>query len=50
MSTESENYTEVSFEGYGPSGIAFFIDCCNNNRTVSNVEAITNLKLGTKVL
>ena len=53
MSTESENYTEVSFEGYGPNGIAFFIDCStdNNNRTVSNVRAIFNKfggELGTK--
>jgi len=53
MSTESENYAEVSFEGYGPSGIAFFIDCStdNNNRTVSNVRAIFNKfggELGTK--
>ena len=41
-SSDSENYTEVSFEGYGPSGIAFFIDCStdNNNRTVSNIRAI----------
>ncbi|MBH08338.1 MAG: YebC/PmpR family DNA-binding transcriptional regulator [Flavobacteriales bacterium] len=53
MSNEAENYTEVSFEGYGPSGIAFFIDCStdNNNRTVSNVRAIFNKfggELGTK--
>ena len=53
VSNESENYTEVSFEGYGPSGIAFFIDCStdNNNRTVSNVRAIFNKfggELGTK--
>ena len=53
MSNESENYTEVCFEGYGPSGIAFFIDCStdNNNRTVSSVRAIFNKfggELGTK--
>ena len=53
MSNEAENYTEVSFEGYGPGGIAFFIDCStdNNNRTVSNVRAIFNKfggELGTK--
>ncbi|MDC3154299.1 YebC/PmpR family DNA-binding transcriptional regulator [Bacteroidota bacterium] len=53
MSNEAENYIEVSFEGYGPSGIAFFIDCStdNNNRTVSNVRAIFNKfggELGTK--
>jgi len=53
MSNESENYSEVSFEGYGPDGVAFFIDCStdNNNRTVSNVRAIFNKfggELGTK--
>lgn len=53
MSNEAENYTEVSFEGYGPNGIAFFIDCStdNNNRTVSNVRAIFSKfggELGTK--
>ncbi len=53
MSNESENYTEVSFEGYGPGGIAIFIECStdNNNRTVSNVRAIFNKfggELGTK--
>ncbi len=34
--------TESSFEGYGPGGIAVFVECLsdNNNRTVSNVRAI----------
>lgn len=40
----SVNYTEVSFEGYGPNGIAFFIECTtdNNNRTVANIRSIFN--------
>ncbi len=35
---------EVTFEGYGPSGVAIFVECLtdNNNRTVSNVRAIFN--------
>lgn len=33
---------ETNFEGYGPSGVAFFVECLsdNNNRTVSNIRAI----------
>jgi len=39
---DSENYEEVSYEGYGPSGIALFVEATtdNINRTVSNVRAI----------
>lgn len=39
---DSENYQEVSYEGYGPSGIALFVEATtdNINRTVSNVRAI----------
>lgn len=35
-------YVEVTFEGYGPSGVAIFTECMtdNNNRTVSNVRSI----------
>lgn len=38
----SENFEQVSFEGYGPYGIAFFIECTTNNtnRTVANIRAI----------
>lgn len=40
--TDSENYEEVSYEGYGPGGIALFVECTTDNqkRTVSNVRAI----------
>ncbi len=39
---DSENYSEVSYEGYGPAGIALFVEATtdNINRTVSNVRAI----------
>lgn len=35
-----ENYSEVTYEGYAPGGIAVFIECTtdNLNRTVSNVR------------
>lgn len=38
---DADSYVEVSFEGYGPHGIAIFVECLtdNNNRTVSNVRA-----------
>ena len=41
---EGLSYQEVSFEGYGPHGIAIFIECTtdNNNRTVANIRAIFN--------
>lgn len=39
---DSENYQEVTYEGYGPAGIALFVEATtdNINRTVSNVRAI----------
>lgn len=39
---DSENYEKVTFEGYGPHGIAFFIECTtdNTNRTVASVRSI----------
>lgn len=38
---EPENLQELTFEGYGPGGIALFVECLsdNNNRTVSNVRS-----------
>ncbi|NLO69873.1 MAG: YebC/PmpR family DNA-binding transcriptional regulator [Porphyromonadaceae bacterium] len=41
---ESNNYEEVSFEGYGPHGIAIFVECTtdNMNRTVGNVRSVFN--------
>ncbi len=41
---DGNKFSEVSFEGYGPHGIAIFVECLtdNNNRTVSNIRAIFN--------
>ena len=41
---DAENYEEVTYEGYGPGGVAFFVECTTNNttRTVANVRAIFN--------
>ena len=35
-----ENYTESTFEGYGPDGVAVFVECAtdNNTRTVANIR------------
>lgn len=50
--SDAENYIETSFEGYGPCGIAIFVDALtdNNNRTVASVRSVFNKhggKLGT---
>jgi YebC/PmpR family DNA-binding regulatory protein len=39
---DSANYEETAYEGYGPHGIAIFVEAStdNLNRTVSNVRAI----------
>ncbi|MHA6279012.1 YebC/PmpR family DNA-binding transcriptional regulator [Salinimicrobium sp. CAU 1759] len=39
---EADNYELVTFEGYGPNGIAFFVECTtdNTNRTVASVRSI----------
>jgi YebC/PmpR family DNA-binding regulatory protein len=39
-SGEGENYEEIRYEGYGPSGTAVIVDCMsdNRNRTVSEVR------------
>jgi YebC/PmpR family DNA-binding regulatory protein len=47
-SSEGGNLTEVTFEGYGPGGVAIFVECLtdNNNRTVSNIRSIFNKRGG----
>lgn len=47
--SDAENFEEMTFEGYGPNGIAFFIECTtdNTNRTVANIRAIFNKYGGT---
>ncbi|MBL4657831.1 MAG: YebC/PmpR family DNA-binding transcriptional regulator, partial [Flavobacteriales bacterium] len=39
---DSAALDEVSYEGYGPNGVAIFVDCTTDNlkRTVSNIRAI----------
>jgi len=39
---DADQYEQVSFEGYGPHGIAFFVECTtdNTNRTVAAVRSI----------
>ncbi len=49
---DAENYETVTFEGYGPHGIAIFVECTtdNTNRTVASVRSIfskNNGSLGT---
>src|SRR5690554_4970511 len=46
---DADNFEEITFEGYGPHGIAFFIECTtdNTNRTVANIRAIFNKNNGT---
>ena len=41
---DAENYEEVTYEGYGQGGVAFFVECTTNNttRTVATVRAIFN--------
>lgn len=38
---DGTSYEEMTFEGYGPNGIAVFVECLsdNNNRTVASVRA-----------
>jgi YebC/PmpR family DNA-binding regulatory protein len=44
VGSEAENFVETSFEGYGPGGIAIFVECLtdNNNRTVASVRSAFN--------
>ncbi|GAA0784637.1 YebC/PmpR family DNA-binding transcriptional regulator [Marinobacterium sediminicola] len=41
---EGENYDELTYEGYGPNGVAILVECMtdNVNRTVSQVRAAFN--------
>lgn len=45
---DADSYEQITFEGYGPHGIAFFIECMTNNtnRTVANVRSIFNKNNG----
>lgn len=48
-SSDGANFQEVTFEGYGPGGVAVFIECLtdNNNRTVGVIRSIFTKKGGT---
>jgi YebC/PmpR family DNA-binding regulatory protein len=39
---EGADYEEITYEGYGPQGIAFFVECLtdNTNRTVAEVRSL----------
>lgn len=41
---DAESYEEITYEGYGQGGVAFFVECTTNNttRTVANVRAVFN--------
>lgn len=41
---DAEHYEEITYEGYGQGGVAFFVECTTNNptRTVANVRAVFN--------
>ncbi|MGP1363450.1 MAG: YebC/PmpR family DNA-binding transcriptional regulator [Bacteroides sp.] len=45
---EPASLQEITFEGYGPGGVAIFIECLsdNNNRTVSNVRSVFTKRNG----
>ena len=47
-SSDGAALNEVTFEGYGPGGVAVFVECLsdNNKRTVGNVRAIFNKRGG----
>jgi len=48
LDTKDEILHTPTYEGYGPGGIAIFLECTTNNmqRTVANVRAIFNKKGG----
>ena len=41
MGGDSENYEEIRYEGYGPSGVAIIVEALtdNRNRTASNIRS-----------
>ncbi len=38
---DAANYVEISYEGYGPAGVAFYVECLtdNKNRTAADVRS-----------
>jgi YebC/PmpR family DNA-binding regulatory protein len=47
-SSDDAKLDEYTFEGYGPGGVAVFVECLSNNnlRTVGNIRAIFNKRGG----
>ncbi len=45
---EEQNYEELYYEGYGPHGVAFLVECLtdNKNRTSSDIKAAFNKNNG----
>ena len=46
--TGGDKFQETTFEGYGPGGVAVFVECLtdNNNRTVGAIRSIFNKRGG----
>lgn len=44
LGTEDEGYEDITYEGYGPNGVAVFVEASTNNptRTVANVRNFFN--------
>lgn len=44
LGNEDEGYVDITYEGYGPSGVAIFVEASTNNatRTVANVRNFFN--------
>ena len=44
VGADAESFIETTFEGYGPCGVAVFVECLtdNNNRTVASVRSAFN--------
>lgn len=44
LGNEDEGYSDISYEGYGPNGVAIFVEASTNNvtRTVANVRNCFN--------
>jgi YebC/PmpR family DNA-binding regulatory protein len=44
VSREEKDFEEMTYEGYGPHGVAIMVECAteNNNRTVANLRTIFN--------
>ena len=49
LGKDQKDYKEVTYEGYGPHGIAIFVDAATDNttRTVANVRSVFNKFGGT---